>query len=150
MRERCRMLIMHTRTFLRADRIVSIFWSNNLLCQVGRSTIDTAWIAHIRLWPTHPWIPHEDRLDKLTRSWLRQAVQVRPLCDCDDIAVLDKWVAMRSTNPRVPIRSSLVKPPDQYWYQAALPKRDKKHYRLAKTYMESLCCSLCDFLCYTP
>lgn len=60
------------------------------------------------------------------------------------------WITIWSPNPRVAIRHSLVRQPDRYWYQGSVPKRDKKHYRLAKTYMETLCCTLCDVMRYPP
>jgi len=146
------MLITHSRECINyaTGRVVSIFWSNNLLCQVRRNTNASAWFIDIRLWGSHPWLPHEQKLEQQSRRWSIAAVPFRLLCDVDEVVIFDTWCVVRSPNPRVQVRDSCVKQPDLYWYQVAAPKRDKKHYRLAKTYMETLCCTLCDVMRYPP
>jgi len=144
------MLITNTREISRRDRVVSIFWSHNLLCQISRgATVEASWAAHIRLWEANQWLEREDRLEKRARCWAVQAVPIRPYCEVEDVIAMIPWITIWSPNPRVAIRHSLVRQPD-HWYQVAAPKRDKKHYRLAKTYMETLCCTLCDVMQYPP
>lgn len=131
------MLITNTREISRRDRIVSIFWSHNLLCQISRgATVEASWAAHIRLWEANQWLEREDRLERLARCWAAQAVSIRPYCEVEDVTAVVPWIIIRSPNPRAAIRHSLVRQPDQYWYQGSVPKRDKKHYRLAKTFMK--------------
>lgn len=150
MRERCSMLIVHSRDTADSDKIASIFWSNGLLCQVLRGPERMAWYAYIRLGDLHPWLPHECRLERRVRIWADTAVLRRDYGDFDEVTAVSHSMMIRSSNPRVAIRDSRAVQPDCYWYQATVPKRNRKHYRLALRYMESLCCSMCSLLCYPP
>lgn len=145
------MLITHMRSVVHPDRLVSVFWSHGILCQLVRgATPRAAWRAFIRLPITHSWRHHVRTLEQLVQRWATHASQDVRFCDVDEVAIQDMWVIVRSRDTHMTVRPSLVRQPDQYWYQAPPASRYRKKYKLSKAYMEALCCMLCGVLCAPP
>lgn len=60
------------------------------------------------------------------------------------------WVHAVVHELQIRVNADYIRAPEQYWYREDVPQRDRKHYRLAVTYMESLCVHLCETLNSSP
>lgn len=105
----------------------------------------------MRLWAGHPWLDRKRQLQRTMDGWVRRAPEVRLLSlSRRGVDVDGLWVHAVVEDPQIRMNADYIREPEQYWYRETLPQRDRKHYRLAVTYMESLCDYLCETLNSSP
>lgn len=125
-----------------------------MLCQLVRRrdvSENWTWVLYVRLWDGHPWLGCTRQLQRIADCWVRRSpAKARLLEVMCGVTVLPSWVMVVVDNPQTQLSADYIREPDQYWYREDLPKRDRKHYRLAVTYMESLCSQLCETLNSPP
>ena len=105
----------------------------------------------MRLWAGHTWLGRERQLQRTVDCWVRRAPEISLLSMSDRVVdVGGLWVHAVVYEPQIRMNADYIRAPEQYWYKEDLPKRDRKHYRLAVTYMESMGCHLCEILNSSP
>lgn len=152
------MLIIRTRhrspSTRRSHPVVAIFWSHGLLCQLIRACDERqvwSWSLWVRLWDAHPWLVRERQLQRAVDGWSRRALEIKPLSSPRHATSVEgRWVLVEMENPQVRLNADYIREPERYWYKEETPTRDRKHYKLAATYMESLSGYLCSTLNEIP